>query len=50
MFFVGENLWGNGAQKLFGHVWVNSGKNLSHHKICLLLHLCVEFKEERARL
>jgi len=30
MFFVGENLWAKGAQKLFGQVWGNSGKNPSH--------------------
>jgi len=30
MFFVGENLWAKGAQKLFRQVWGNSGKNPSH--------------------
>ena len=30
MFFVGENLWAKNAQKLFGQVWGNSGKNTSH--------------------
>jgi len=30
MFFVEENLWAKGAQKLFGKVWGNSGKNPSH--------------------
>jgi len=28
IFFVGENLWATGAQKLFGQVWGNSGKIL----------------------
>jgi len=30
MLFVGENLSAKGAHKLFGQVWGNSGKNLSH--------------------
>jgi len=28
----GRKLWAKGAQKLFGKVWGNSGKNLSHPK------------------
>ena len=30
MIFVGENLYAKIAQRLFGQVWGNSGKNPSH--------------------
>jgi len=30
MLVVGENVWAKGAQKLFGKVWGNSGKNPVH--------------------
>jgi len=30
IIFVGENVWGKEAQKLFGQVWKNSSKNPSH--------------------
>ena len=38
MIFVGETLQAKVAQKLYGHVWGNSGKILRIPRICLLLH------------
>jgi len=30
MFFVGENMWAKGVQKIIGQVFGNSGKNPWH--------------------